>query len=107
MSAPGPPISKSGPAWRRRRADPRSLVASRWGPEPFTGVTGHRRGSDCSGGLLGMFTITGGRSARGMRVVAAASGGSTPPVRSLPNSDCTTFSTRVSQMAVLVQSPTG
>ena len=24
-------------AWRRRRAGPRSLVASGWGPEPFTG----------------------------------------------------------------------
>ena len=42
------------------------------------GVSGHRRGSDCSGGLLGMSKTTGGRSARGMRAVVAASGGSTP-----------------------------
>ena len=42
------------------------------------GVSGHRRGSDGSGGLLGMSTTTGGRSARGMRAVAAASGSSTP-----------------------------
>ena len=42
------------------------------------GVSRHRRGSDCSGGLLGMSTNTGGRSARGMRAVAAASGGSIP-----------------------------
>ena len=42
------------------------------------GVSGHRQGSDGSGGLLGMSTTTGGRSARGMRAVAAASGGSTP-----------------------------
>ena len=42
------------------------------------GVYGHRRGSDCSGGLLGMSRTTGGQSARGMRVVAAASGGSAP-----------------------------
>ena len=42
------------------------------------GVFGHRRGSDCSGGLLGMSKTTGGQSARGMRAVAAASGGSTP-----------------------------
>ena len=42
------------------------------------GVSGHWRGSDCSGGLLGMSKTNGGRSARGMRAVAAASGGSIP-----------------------------
>ena len=42
------------------------------------GVSGHRRGSDCSGWLLGISRTTGGRSARGMRAVAAASGVSAP-----------------------------
>ena len=42
------------------------------------GVSGHRRGSDSSGLLLGISRTTGGRSARGMREVAAASGGSAP-----------------------------
>ena len=42
------------------------------------GVSGHWRGSDCSGGLLAISRTTGGRSARGMRAVAAASGGSAP-----------------------------
>ena len=42
------------------------------------GVSGHRRGSDCSGWLLRMSRITGGRSARGTWAVAVASGVSTP-----------------------------
>ena len=42
------------------------------------GVSGHWRGSDGSGWLLGISRTTGGRSARGMREVAAASGGSAP-----------------------------
>ena len=42
------------------------------------GVSGHRRGSDGSGWLLGISRTTGGRSARGMRAVAAASGVSAP-----------------------------
>ena len=42
------------------------------------GVSGHWRGSDCSGGLLAISRTTEGRSARGMRAVAAASGGSAP-----------------------------
>ena len=42
------------------------------------GVSRHRRGSDCFGGLLGMSKTTGGRSACGMRAVAAASSCSTP-----------------------------
>ena len=42
------------------------------------GVSGHWRGSDCSGGLLAISRTTGGQSARGMRAVAAASGGSAP-----------------------------
>ena len=42
------------------------------------GVSGHRRSSDGSGLLLGISKTTGGRSARGMREVAAASGGSAP-----------------------------
>ena len=42
------------------------------------GVSGHWRGSDCSGGLLAISRTTGGWSARGMRAVAAASGGSAP-----------------------------
>ena len=42
------------------------------------GVSGHRRGSNCSGWLLGISSSTGGRSARGMRAVAAASGVSAP-----------------------------
>ena len=44
----------------------------------LSGVSGHRRGSDCSGGLLRMSTTTGGQSALGMWAVAAASSGSTP-----------------------------
>ena len=42
------------------------------------GVSGHWRGSDCSGGLLVISRTTGGQSARGMQAVAAASGGSSP-----------------------------
>ena len=42
------------------------------------GVSGHRRSSDGSGMLLGISRTTGGRSAHGMREVAAASGGSAP-----------------------------
>ena len=42
------------------------------------GVSGHWRGSEGSGVLQGISSITGGRSSRGMREVAAASGGSTP-----------------------------
>ena len=42
------------------------------------GVSRHQRGSDCSGWLLDISRTTGGRSARGMRAVAAASGGSAP-----------------------------
>ena len=42
------------------------------------GVSGHWRDSDCSGWLLEICRTTGGRSARGMRAVAAASGGSGP-----------------------------
>ena len=42
------------------------------------GVSGHRRGSDCSGWLLGISRTTGGRSAHGMWAVAAASGISAP-----------------------------
>ena len=45
------------------------------------GVSEHRRGSDCSGGLLGMSRTTGGRPACGMRAVAAASGSSTPTAK--------------------------
>ena len=40
------------------------------------GVSRHRRGSDGSGLLLDISRTTGGRSTRGMREVAAASGGS-------------------------------
>ena len=36
------------------------------------GVSGHRRSSDGSGWLLGISRTTGGRSTRGMRVVAAS-----------------------------------
>ena len=42
------------------------------------GVSRHQRGSDCSGWLLGISRTTGGRSACGMRAVAAASGVSAP-----------------------------
>ena len=42
------------------------------------GVDGHWRGSDCSGWLLEISGTTGGRSARGMQAIAAASGGSAP-----------------------------
>ena len=42
------------------------------------GVSGHWRGSEGSGVLQGISSITGGRFSRGMREVAAASGGSTP-----------------------------
>ena len=42
------------------------------------GVCGHWQGSDCSGRPLAISRTTGGRSARGMRAVAAASGGSAP-----------------------------
>ena len=65
-------------AWRRRRAGPWSLMVSCWRPEPFTGVSRHRWGSDGSGWLLGISRTTGGRSARGMQEVAAASGVSAP-----------------------------
>ena len=40
------------------------------------GVSGHRRNSEGSGMLPGISSTTGGRSARGMQEVAAASGGS-------------------------------
>ena len=65
-------------AWRRRRAGHRSLVASGWRPEPSPGVSGHWRGSDCSGALLVISRTTGGRSTRGMWAVAAASSSSAP-----------------------------
>ena len=42
------------------------------------GVSGHRQGSDCSRGLLEISRTTGGWYARGIRAVAAASGGSAP-----------------------------
>ena len=42
------------------------------------GVSGHRQSSDGSGVLLRISRTTGGRSAWGMREVAAASGGSAP-----------------------------
>ena len=42
------------------------------------GVSGHWQGSEGSGVLLGISSITGGRSSRGMREIAAASGGSSP-----------------------------
>ena len=42
------------------------------------GVSGHRRGSDGSGWLLGISRTTGGRSACGMWAVTAASGVSAP-----------------------------
>ena len=42
------------------------------------GVFRHWRGSDCSGGLLGISKTTEGRSVRGMRAIAAASCGCTP-----------------------------
>ena len=42
------------------------------------GISGHRRGSDSSGWLLGIPRTTGGRSTCGMRAVAAASGISAP-----------------------------
>ena len=42
------------------------------------GVSGHQRGSDGPGLLLGISRTTGGHSARGVREVAAASGGSAP-----------------------------
>ena len=42
------------------------------------GVSGHRQSSDGSGMLPGISSTTGGHSARGMREVAAASGGSAP-----------------------------
>ena len=42
------------------------------------GISGHWRGSDCSGVLLVISRTTGGRSAHGMQAVAAASGGSAP-----------------------------
>ena len=41
-------------------------------------VSGHRRGSDGSGMLLVISSTSGGRSAHGMREVAAAFGSSTP-----------------------------
>ena len=66
-----------------RRGEERELVLgllwSRAGAlNHLPGVSGHRRGSDSSGWLLGISRTTGGRSARGMREVAAASGVSTP-----------------------------
>ena len=42
------------------------------------GISGHWRGSDCSGLLLVISRTTGGRSAHGMLAVAAASGSSDP-----------------------------
>ena len=44
----------------------------------LTGVSGHRRGSDCSGWLLGISRTTGGQSAHEMLAVAVASGVSAP-----------------------------
>ena len=51
-------------------------MASCWWPEPFTGCI--LAPADGSGWLLGISRTTGGRSAHGMREVAAASGGSAP-----------------------------
>ena len=48
------------------------------GRNHLPGVSGHWLGSEGSGVLLGISSITGGRSSRGKREVAAASGGSTP-----------------------------
>ena len=48
------------------------------GRNHLPGVSGHWCGSEGSGVLLGISSITGGRSSRGMQEVAAASGGSTP-----------------------------
>ena len=44
------------------------------GLDPLLGISVYRRGSDGSGRLLGISSTTGGRSAHGMREVAAASG---------------------------------
>ena len=54
------------------------LWPSAGGLNHLLGVSGHRRGSDCSGWLLSMSKTTGGWSAHGMRAVAAASGISAP-----------------------------
>ena len=48
------------------------------GRNHLPGVSGHWRGSEGSGVLLGISSTTGGPSSRGMREVAAASGGSNP-----------------------------
>ena len=48
------------------------------GRNHLPGVSGHWRGLEGSGVLLEISSTTGGRSSRGMREVAAASGGSTP-----------------------------
>ena len=48
------------------------------GLNQLPGVSGHRRSSDGSDMLPGISSTTGGRSARRMREVAAASGGSAP-----------------------------
>ena len=42
------------------------------------GVSGHWQGSDCSGLLQVISRTTGGQFTRGMRAIAAASGGSAP-----------------------------
>ena len=46
------------------------------GRNHLPGVSGHWRGSEGSGVLLGISSTTGGQSSRGMREVTAASGGS-------------------------------
>ena len=68
---------------QRRRGEGGELVLVLFWPRAggrnhLPGVSGHQRGSDGSGLLLEISRITGGRSARGMRKVAAASGGSAP-----------------------------
>ena len=70
--------SLPGTAWRRRRAGPQSLVALLGGLDPLLGKSVYWRGSDGSGRPPGISSTTGGRSARGMQEVAAASGGSAP-----------------------------
>ena len=65
-----------------RRGEGELVLGLLWpragGLNHLLGVSGRRRGSDCSGWLLGISRTTGGRSARGMWAVAAASGVSAP-----------------------------
>ena len=66
-----------------RRGEGRELVLGLLWPcagglNHLPGVSGHRQGLDGSGWLLGISRTTGERSAREMREVAAASGGSAP-----------------------------